>query len=523
MALHCFYGTRTGETIVSNPPVDYPVANLENQGSSYVGGSSGPAIGHPTAISIVSATDPSGQYAVGVTRTITIAPPGSSNTDLTDAGGDIGHTVGLVPSSPFDGKHYNGALLSGSAGWFGTIIRVTTNGPPSGVTVYLFVTVSYNTIDDITPSGPTPNAPSSLTAADVSCTHVHLAWQDNSGNEDGFTIERSEDSGTTWQLVATVVADQVTFDDYSVVPATIYEYRVRAFTNLGQISGDSNTATVNFCGGAGLPPDVLAVVRASGGTRGADPVKIIGYNFVTGATATMDGSAVTGIALVEPASVTLLSSTATNPTVITATAPHGLASGDRVTIAGHTSTPALNAGPYVVSRISATKFSVPVAVTGAGAGGTADVVPYLTGLTPAHAVGAVDVVVTNPDAQADTLAAGFVYTAFNSTPTVDAGQGGKPNGPAPSTVASGASVTRGENNGTITYAWSQVSGPASATITSPSALNTDFVFSSFVAGEYVFELTATTEDGLFTTSDRVTFNLTTVPPRVKSGITHVSI
>lgn len=73
------------------------------------------------------------------------------------------------------------------------------------------------------------------------------------------------------------------------------------------------------------------------------------------------------------ANKTITSSSVANPTVITATA-HGFASGDYVTIAGHTgSTPAL-AGPYVVTVLTANTFTIPVAVTVGGTGGTATLV-----------------------------------------------------------------------------------------------------------------------------------------------------
>lgn len=73
--------------------------------------------------------------------------------------------------------------------------------------------------------------------------------------------------------------------------------------------------------------------------------------------------------LVTPA-VPIVSSSVASPTVITTSVPHGLASGDTVQIAGHTgSTPAVD-GSRVVTVLSPTTFTVPVAVTVAGTGGT---------------------------------------------------------------------------------------------------------------------------------------------------------
>ena len=88
-----------------------------------------------------------------------------------------------------------------------------------------------------------------------------------------------------------------------------------------------------------------------------------------------DAVSATGIkvqrkALTPPAAVTILTSSVANPTIITTSAPHGLATGDTTTIAGHTgSTPAIN-GVQTVTRIDDTHFSIPVNVTVAGADGT---------------------------------------------------------------------------------------------------------------------------------------------------------
>src|ERR1019366_7248006 len=65
------------------------------------------------------------------------------------------------------------------------------------------------------------------------------------------------------------------------------------------------------------------------------------------------------------APISILLNTLANPTVITSAAPHGLATGETITITGSNSTPSLN-GAQVVTVISSTTFSVPVNVTVAG-------------------------------------------------------------------------------------------------------------------------------------------------------------
>jgi len=70
------------------------------------------------------------------------------------------------------------------------------------------------------------------------------------------------------------------------------------------------------------------------------------------------------------APVSVSSSSVANPTVITTSSAHGLASGDTVIIASHTgSTPSIN-GTYVVTVTDATHFTIPVNVTVGGTGGT---------------------------------------------------------------------------------------------------------------------------------------------------------
>jgi len=74
--------------------------------------------------------------------------------------------------------------------------------------------------------------------------------------------------------------------------------------------------------------------------------------------------------LVTPA-VTIVASSIAGASVLTTDRPHGFLTGDSVTIAGHQgSTPPLD-GVRVVTVLSPTTFSIPLAVTVAGLGGTA--------------------------------------------------------------------------------------------------------------------------------------------------------
>lgn len=101
---------------------------------------------------------------------------------------------------------------------------------------------------------------------------------------------------------------------------------------------------------------------------------------------TSTGILVKRAGLTDEATVVITSSSVAAASVITTAAPHGLTTKDEVTIADHTgSTPDIN-GSHIVTVLSPTTFSIPVAVTVAGADGTVlptyRVVGELTEVTP---------------------------------------------------------------------------------------------------------------------------------------------
>lgn len=74
---------------------------------------------------------------------------------------------------------------------------------------------------------------------------------------------------------------------------------------------------------------------------------------------------------------TITANTAANPTSVTTSAAHGLASGQTIIITGSNSTPSLN-GERVVTVTSPTTFTVPVNVTVAGSAGSFQARPHFT-------------------------------------------------------------------------------------------------------------------------------------------------
>ncbi len=86
-----------------------------------------------------------------------------------------------------------------------------------------------------------PDAPSNLSAIASTSDYVALNWQDNSDNEDGFSIERGTNGIDFWEIATTSV-DVYWYFDYNVTSSVTYYYQVRAFNEVGY-SGYSNVAS----------------------------------------------------------------------------------------------------------------------------------------------------------------------------------------------------------------------------------------------------------------------------------------
>lgn len=95
-----------------------------------------------------------------------------------------------------------------------------------------------------------PNAPSSLSATDVSSSQIDLSWTDNSNDEDNFVIER--DGGSGFVQIATVGANVTSYSDNGLAASTTYTYRVAA-SNTAGTSAFSNQASATTQAGGGGP------------------------------------------------------------------------------------------------------------------------------------------------------------------------------------------------------------------------------------------------------------------------------
>lgn len=83
-------------------------------------------------------------------------------------------------------------------------------------------------------------APSDLHVNAFSPDYISISWVDNSDNEDGFTIYRSEDGGDFTVLDTNVIPS---FTDFAVTGGITYYYRVTAYNSTDE-SAPTNTVSV---------------------------------------------------------------------------------------------------------------------------------------------------------------------------------------------------------------------------------------------------------------------------------------
>lgn len=142
----------------------------------------------------------------------------------------------------------NGANFSQIATVAANVTQYNNTGLPASTRYYYRVRAfnevgssGYTNVADATTNASPPAAPGSLTAITASESQLNLSWMDNSGNESGFEIERSQD-GTNFLKIAEVEANATSYLSNGLNPNTQYWYRVRAKNNGGN-SGYSNVAS----------------------------------------------------------------------------------------------------------------------------------------------------------------------------------------------------------------------------------------------------------------------------------------
>lgn len=100
-------------------------------------------------------------------------------------------------------------------------------------------------------------APGALRGTAYGTSRIVLNWKDNSDNELAFKIERKISSGTNFEIIATVSANETSYTDTEeLYPSTEYTYRVAAIGQFG-ISKWSNNLSIATLSYDIIPPSEL--------------------------------------------------------------------------------------------------------------------------------------------------------------------------------------------------------------------------------------------------------------------------
>ncbi len=220
---------------------------------------------------------------------------------------------------------------------------------------------------------------------------------------------------------------------------------------------DSQIGTLTNGYSYAAAPTISSISPSAGALAGGTTVTITGTNFTATPTVKIGGSAATSVLWLSSTTLTAVIPThsagafdvvITNPDTQLGTLTNGYTYAAAPTVLSLLPATGLLSGATAVT-ITGTGFASGAAITFGGLAATSVVwisASSLTAVTPAHALGTVDVVVTNPDAQ---LGTGFgIYTFAPATHSVTYSLSGG-TGPLPnqSDVAEGASFTTALSTG----------------------------------------------------------------------------
>jgi hypothetical protein len=245
----------------------------------------------------------------------------------------------------------------------------------------------------------------------------------SAGGDTGVTIK-----GTNFASGATVTFGGSAATNVSVVSSTSITAKTPSHSagavNVAVKNSDGQSGTLNSGYSYGNPaPAVTSVSPNSGSSGGASGVTITGTNFLSGAKVSFDGATATNVTVESSTSITAKTPThatgAVNVVVTNSDSQSGTLSNGYTYINTAPSVASVTPASGPVSggtgvTITGTNFVSGATVSFGGTAATGVTVASstaITATTPAHAAGAVDLVVTNSHGQNGTSPNGYTYNA----------------------------------------------------------------------------------------------------------------
>jgi len=142
-------------------------------------------------------------------------------------------------------------------------------------TVYYYRIMAYNSksksyYSDIVSASTekagkkTPDSPSQLTVSSVTSSSIELIWNDNSDNELGFKVYRTEGASDQWHLRTTVQGNIESFTDNNGLAENVtYNYKVCAYNQFGHSTYSNQITGVTSVDIPAIPSDLAAVTESS--------------------------------------------------------------------------------------------------------------------------------------------------------------------------------------------------------------------------------------------------------------------
>lgn len=125
-------------------------------------------------------------------------------------------------------------------------VAFSATGTPSTYAAIPTANVTFTETNPFVPAGSAPSDPSRVSATTISADKINITWADNSNNETGFEIVRSTTLGGTYNPIATVGANVLSYLDSNLAASTTYYYKVRAVGNFGQSAFASSEVDWKF-------------------------------------------------------------------------------------------------------------------------------------------------------------------------------------------------------------------------------------------------------------------------------------
>ena len=439
-----------------------------------------------------------------ITAKVPAHSPGKVNVTVINTDGQYGivvdgyaynHPPTITSVSPNIGSTQGGDIVMiKGAHFFGTPAIQFGDALASNVTV-----TSSDSLSAVTPVHDAAMVDITLTNPDGQATTLVAAFM---FSDNGIT---TTDGATPVDLSGGTDTDTTTS-----TPTTIITSPSTGTSTTEKVTKTYKTTQNNYSTLSNPSPTITAISPSSGNRFGGDSVTITGTNFVATPVVTFGG--INAISTIYQSSTTLVVTTpanntggtvnvvVTNPDAQSVTSVGGFTyTAGAPTIASITPSTGSTAGGDYVTIMGTNFYGSPTLTIGGSSATNITVrsANKITAYTPAHATGAVSVVLANQDEQSVTAADGFTYASFgNPAPTISSVS------PASGTIGTTVTITGTNFLASPTV---KINGVSATGVTLVNSTSITATAPSNSAGTY--DVTVTNTDGqMATLTNGFTYN-----------------